>query len=164
MRDMSMKEADLVVIGGGAAGMMCALTAAERGVKTVLLDGNRMLGRKVRITGKGRCNVTYNCDIKQFMANIPGDGRFLYSALNRLSPKDTMEFFESRGLKLKTERGDRVFPVSDNANDVADLLTRLCRNAGVEFTPGTFFGAETYQNTRKKDTYGKRRGLRRSDE
>ena len=132
MRDMSMKEADLVVIGGGAAGMMCALTSAERGVKTVLLDGNRMLGRKVRITGKGRCNVTNNCDIKQFMANIPGDGRFLYSALNRLSPKDTMAFFESRGLMLKTERGDRVFPVSDNANDVADLLAKLCRNAGVE--------------------------------
>ena len=83
MRDMSMKEADLVVIGGGAAGMMCALISAERGVKTVLLDANRMLGRKVRITGKGRCNVTNNCDIKQFMANIPGDGRFLYSALNR---------------------------------------------------------------------------------
>lgn len=129
---MSDRSAELVVIGGGAAGMMCAYTAAERGVKTVLLEPNRMLGRKLRITGKGRCNLTNNCDIKQFMTNIPGDGRFLYSALNRLPPSGTMEFFESRGLKLKTERGNRVFPVSDNANDVAGLLARLCARAGVE--------------------------------
>ncbi len=123
---------DLVVIGGGAAGLMCAITAAERGVRVTLLDPNKKLGRKVRITGKGRCNVTNNCDIKGFMENIPSDGRFLYSALNRLSPTDTMEFFESRGLKLKTERGNRVFPVSDNANDVADLLVRQCEKFGVK--------------------------------
>ena len=128
---MSDVKADLVVIGGGAAGMMCALTAAERGVETILLEPNRQLGRKLRITGKGRCNVTNNSDIKTFMANIPGDGRFMYSAINRLSPADTIEFFENRGLKLKTERGNRVFPVSDNANDVAGLLSRLCERAGV---------------------------------
>ena len=128
---MSNLRADLVVIGGGAAGMMCALTAAERGVDTVLVEHNRQLGRKLRITGKGRCNVTNNTDIKTFMANIPGDGRFLYSAINRLSPADTIAFFEDRGLKLKTERGNRVFPVSDNANDVAGLLSRLCERAGV---------------------------------
>lgn len=79
-------EAELVVIGGGPAGMMCAATAAERGMRVILLEPNRLLGRKLRITGKGRCNVTNNCDIKTFMENIPGDGRFLYSALNRLSP------------------------------------------------------------------------------
>ena len=128
---MDLEYADLVVVGGGAAGMMCAYTAAERGLTVTLLDPNNQLGRKVRITGKGRCNVTNNCDIKTFMANIPGDARFLYSALNRLSPSDTIEFFESHGLPLKTERGNRVFPVSDNANDVAGLLTQLCRRSGV---------------------------------
>lgn len=129
---MNIKSCELVVIGGGAAGMMCAYQAASRGVDTVLLEPNRQLGRKLRITGKGRCNVTNNCDIKQFMANIPGDGRFLYSALNRLSVADTMSFFENAGLPLKTERGNRVFPVSDNANDVAGTLTRLCERSGVK--------------------------------
>lgn len=124
-------EAELVVIGGGPAGMMCAATAAERGMRVILLEPNRQLGRKLRITGKGRCNVTNNCDIKAFMENIPGDGRFLYSALNRLSPPQTMELFESHGLKLKTERGNRVFPVSDNANDVAGTMTHWCERAGV---------------------------------
>ena len=124
-------EAELVVIGGGPAGMMCAATAAERGMRVILLEPNRQLGRKLRITGKGRCNVTNNCYIKAFMENIPGDGRFLYSALNRLSPPQTMELFESHGLKLKTERGNRVFPVSDNANDVAGTMTHWCERAGV---------------------------------
>ncbi|MBQ9265419.1 MAG: NAD(P)/FAD-dependent oxidoreductase [Clostridia bacterium] len=124
-------HADLVVIGGGPAGMMCAATAAERGLDVVLLEPNRQLGRKLRITGKGRCNLTNNCEIKTFMANIPGDGRFLYSALNRLSPTDTIAYFEALGLPLKTERGFRVFPVSDNANDVADTMARLCEKRGV---------------------------------
>lgn len=128
---MAYEYCDLVVIGGGAAGMMCAYTAAERGLSVTLLDPNKQLGRKVRITGKGRCNVTNNCDIKTFMANIPGDARFLYSSLNRLSPSDTIEFFEGHGLPLKTERGNRVFPQSDNANDVAGLMAQLCQRAGV---------------------------------
>ena len=128
---MAVPETELVVIGGGPAGMMCAYTAASRGVKTLLLEPNEKLGRKLRITGKGRCNLTNNCDIKTMLANIPGDGRFLYSALNRLSPADTIAFFEDRGLPVKTERGNRVFPQSDNANDVAALMTRLCRTAGV---------------------------------
>lgn len=125
-------KSDLVVIGGGAAGLMCAITAAERGVGVTLLDPNKKLGRKVRITGKGRCNVTNNCDIKGFMENIPSDGRFLYSALNRLSPADTIDYFESHGVKLKTERGNRVFPVSDNANEVADMLAEQCSKLGVK--------------------------------
>ena len=128
---MAYEYCDLVVIGGGAAGMMCAYTAAERGLSVTLLDPNKQLGRKVRITGKGRCNVTNNCDIKTFMSNIPGDARFLYSSLNRLSPADTIEFFEGHGLPLKTERGNRVFPQSDNANDVAGLMAQLCQRAGV---------------------------------
>ena len=128
---MDFEYSDLVVIGGGAAGMMCAYTAAERGLSVTLLDPNNQLGRKVRITGKGRCNVTNNCDIKTFMSNIPGDARFLYSSLNRFSPSDTIDFFEAHGLPLKTERGNRVFPQSDNANDVAGLLAQLCHRAGV---------------------------------
>ena len=128
---MDLSYVDLVVIGGGPAGMMCAYTAAERGLSVVLLEPNDKLGKKLRITGKGRCNVNNNCDIKTFMANIPGDGRFLYSALNRLSPADTISFFESHGLPLKTERGNRVFPRSDNANDVANLMASLCKKQGV---------------------------------
>lgn len=128
---MSRLSADVVVIGGGASGMMCSAVAAERGLDVILLEPNKILGRKLRITGKGRCNVTNNCDIKEFLTNIPGDGRFLYSALNRLSPRDTMELFEGLGLKLKTERGNRVFPVSDNANDVAGTLQRYMHRSGV---------------------------------
>lgn len=128
---MSRQRADVVVIGGGASGMMCSAVAAERGLNVILLEPNKILGRKLRITGKGRCNVTNNCDIKEFLTNIPGDGRFLYSALNRLSPRDTMELFEGLGLKLKTERGNRVFPVSDNANDVAGTLQRYMHRSGV---------------------------------
>lgn len=128
---MTKLSAGAVVVGGGAAGMMCSLVAAQRGLDVILLEPNKTLGRKLRITGKGRCNVTNNCDIKDFLTNIPGDGRFLYSALNRLSPRETMQFFESLGLPLKTERGNRVFPVSDNANDVAGTLARNLERSGV---------------------------------
>lgn len=123
-------KADVVVIGGGAAGSMCALTAAQRGLSVVLLEPNKMLGKKLRITGKGRCNVTNNCDIKTVLANIPGDGRFLYSALNRFEPRDTIALFESLGVPLKTERGNRVFPVSDRSHDIANALERAYARAG----------------------------------
>ena len=124
-------RAELVVIGGGPSGMMCAYTAASRGTDTILLEPNRQLGRKLRITGKGRCNITNNCDIKEFMRNIPGDGRFLYGAVNRMPPEAVIAFFEGHGLPVKTERGSRVFPVSDNANDVAGTMAKLCERAGV---------------------------------
>ncbi len=123
---------DLVVIGGGPAGMMCAAKAAERGLTVTLLDRNLQLGRKLRITGKGRCNVTNACDIREFMANIPGDGRFLYSAMSRFGCREVMDFFEKLGVPLKVERGNRVFPVSDNANDIADALAKYCRDLGVQ--------------------------------
>ena len=125
------EQCDLVVIGGGPSGMLCALRAAERGKQVLLLDGNRQLGRKLRITGKGRCNVTNNCDIKTVLQNIPGDGRFLYSALSRFGPAETMAFFEALGVALKTERGSRVFPVSDRADEIADALARRLDALGV---------------------------------
>ena len=124
---------DLIVIGGGAAGSMCALTAGENNLRVLLIEPNYHLGKKLRITGKGRCNITNNCSVKNVVDNITDHGRFLYSALSRFSPEDVMNFFESYGLKLKTERGNRVFPVSDNANDVANLLEKLCRGCGVQF-------------------------------
>ena len=112
--------------------MMCAYTAACGGAQVVLLEPNRQLGRKVRITGKGRCNVTNDCDTKTFLQNIPGEGRFLYSALSRFSSQDTQAFFESLGVPLKVERGNRVFPVSDRAHDIADALADALIGAGVE--------------------------------
>lgn len=124
-------KTDVIVIGGGAAGMMCAYTAACGGADVILLEPNRQLGRKVRITGKGRCNVCNDCDEKTVLKNIPGDGRFLFSALSKLSPRETMAFFESLGVPLKTERGNRVFPVSDRANDIADSLANAVAAAGV---------------------------------
>lgn len=124
-------KADLVVIGGGAAGMMCAGTAAEAGVRVLLLEPNDKLGRKLRITGKGRCNCTNNCSARELMANVPTNPKFLYSCLNAFPPEDTMEFFESIGVALKTERGNRVFPVSDSANELADALGAWLRGLGV---------------------------------
>ncbi len=128
---MKTTETDLVVIGGGPSGMLCAIRAAERGKRVVILDGNRFLGRKLRITGKGRCNLTNDCDVREVMRNIPGDGRFLYSALTRFPPEETMALFRSLGVPLKTERGNRVFPVSDRADDVADALARRLETLGV---------------------------------
>ena len=124
---------DLVVIGAGPAGMLCAVTAAERGRKVTVLDGNRDPGRKLRITGKGRCNVTNNCEIREVLNNVPRNGKFLYSALNAFPPSAVMSYFENLGVPLKTERGNRVFPVSDNANDIANALAAACRRAGVRF-------------------------------
>lgn len=129
---MNILNSDIVVIGGGAAGMMAAAKAAERGESVILLEWQKFCGRKLRITGKGRCNVTNDCDIKTFMQNVPGNARFLYSALNRFSPADAMAFFEDIGVPLKTERGNRVFPVSDNAHDVANALERYMRRVGVK--------------------------------
>ena len=124
-------KADVVIIGGGAAGLMAAYFAAQQGSSVILLDRNKRPGRKLRITGKGRCNVTNDCDVREVLAHIPGDGRFLYSALSAFPPRELMAFLEANGLPLKTERGKRVFPQSDRADDVADLLWRLCSGAGV---------------------------------
>ena len=118
------------VIGGGASGMMAGIFGAYAGDEVTIFERNQKIGRKIYITGKGRCNITNNCDIKTVIENTPVNARFLYSALNRFSPADTVEFFESNGLALKTERGNRVFPVSDRAGDVVDTLLRVSRQAG----------------------------------
>ena len=113
-----MEQYEILIIGGGPAGMMAAVSAAGQGAKGLLLERNSRLGRNLLITGKGRCNVTNNCGRDTLLNNIPRNPRFLYSAFAQFSPEDTMAFFESRGLPLKTERGNRVFPVSDKAADV----------------------------------------------
>ena len=125
--------ADVIVIGAGASGMMAAYFAAREGASVLVLDKNAKTGRKLRITGKGRCNLTNNCDVQGVLANIPGDGRFLYSALTAFPPEQVMRYYEELGLPLKTERGKRVFPQSENANDVADALQRACKRNNVRF-------------------------------
>lgn len=115
---------DVAVIGGGAAGCIAAGKAAEMGKKVCLIEKNQSLGRKVAITGKGRCNVTNNCTPSEFIENVKTGGKFLYSAINRFSPQNTMEFFESLGVALKTERGARVFPESDKAADIVAALKK----------------------------------------
>ncbi len=122
---------DLAVIGAGAAGLMCAATAAGRGKSVALIEKNERFGWKLSLTGKGRCNITNACDVKTVLANIPGGGRFLYGALSRFTPEDTMAWFSERGLPLKIERGSRVFPESDRALDVVKLLSALCRRLDV---------------------------------
>lgn len=112
----------VVVIGAGASGLMASGFAAENGAKVTLIEKNKRVGRKIMITGKGRCNVTNNCDVQNFIRNVPVNGRFLYSALNGFTPQDAFDFFEQLGLQLKTERGNRVFPMSDKAVDVVDTL------------------------------------------
>lgn len=119
----------LLVIGAGAAGLMAAGTAANEGVETLILERNERPARKLMITGKGRCNVTNNCNsLQELISNVPRNGRFLYGAFSRFMPADVIEFFESRGVELKTERGNRVFPVSDNAADIVDALHSYARN------------------------------------
>lgn len=125
-------RADTVIIGGGAAGLFAACELSRCHKDVIVLEPNQKLGRKLRITGKGRCNVTNNCDIDTVLKNIPRNPRFLYSALNRLSPSDVMDWFESRGVPLKTERGNRVFPVSDKADDIADALVKECKRYHVK--------------------------------
>lgn len=116
-------KTSLLVIGGGAAGLMAAGTSSHMNAETIVLERNERPARKLMITGKGRCNVTNNCpSLQELISNVPRNGRFLYGAFSRFMPSDVIEFFEGRGVELKTERGNRVFPVSDNAVDIVDAL------------------------------------------
>lgn len=117
-------ETDVIIIGGGAAGAMAGVLCSQRGRKTIIFEPNGKIGKKLLITGKGRCNVTNNCTPDELLKNIPRNPRFLYSAFSRFSSADTMELFEGFGVPLKTERGNRVFPVSDKAADIVSALDR----------------------------------------
>ena len=123
---------DGIIIGGGPAGMFAAITAAQRGQKVLLLERNDRLGKKLLITGKGRCNVTNNCPVDEVLKNVPRNGRFLYSALNACPPEQVMNFFATAGCDLKTERGNRVFPVSDRSQSILEALQREMRRGNVE--------------------------------
>lgn len=122
----------VVVIGGGPAGMMSAISAAKSGDKVVLLEKNNILGKKILITGKGRCNITSSLDIDDFINNIPGNGRFLYSAFENFDNKDIIELLKKEGVSVKEERGNRYFPTSDRAEDVRKALERETKKAGVD--------------------------------
>ncbi len=122
---------NVLVVGGGAAGMMASLMAAREGARVTLLERNEKLGKKIYITGKGRCNVTNDCGREAFLSQVPRNGKFLYGALAALSPRDMMAFLENAGCPVKTERGNRVFPESDKASDVTKALVREMQKAGV---------------------------------
>lgn len=126
-----MTNSPVVVIGGGAAGMMAALSAHRAGARVILVEPNEKLGRKLYITGKGRCNLTNNTTPEGVLRHVPRNGRFLYSAVTRFPPAAVMEYFETLGVPLKTERGGRVFPCSDRAADVIDALFFALKKAGV---------------------------------
>lgn len=127
---------DILIIGGGAAGMFCAAHAAEMGLNAAIAEHGKSFGRKLGITGKGRCNVTNNCDSDTVMKNIPRNPRFMYSALSKYAPADVMDYFERLGVPLKTERGQRVFPVSDRAGDVVNALEKQMKRLNVDFIRG----------------------------
>ena len=135
--DMEMINKRVCVVGGGAAGLMAAIHAARYGAEVTVFERNDRLGKKLRITGKGRCNVTNHCTRDEFFANIPANAKFLYSAWDRFSSADTEAFFEELGVPLKVERGNRVFPVSDKATDIVDALVRECRKTGVNIVCAT---------------------------
>ena len=122
--------ANVLVIGGGAAGLLAGIAAAQSGARTVILEKMRRPGKKILITGKGRCNITNNCDLQEIIKNIPGNGRFLNSALRRFTNQDIVQLLEDNGLPTKVERGGRVFPVSDKAADVVDTFVKIYKNYG----------------------------------
>ena len=131
---MELNVNKVIVVGGGAAGMMAAASAAFMGADVTLIEKGNSCGRKLRITGKGRCNLTNDCEMEEFLKNVPTNPRFLYSALSRFSTEDTKSFFEDLGVPLKVERGKRVFPVSDKAEDIVRAMQKACRDRGVRTT------------------------------
>lgn len=148
----------IVVVGGGAAGMMAAISAAEGGAAVTLLEPGERLGKKLNITGKGRCNVTNNADAATLLANVPRNGKFLYSAFSRFDGRDAMAFFEALGVPLKTERGNRVFPVSDRSFDISGALERQLRKLRVAIVRDRAAALETENGaviavTGEKGTY-----------
>lgn len=139
----------IAIIGGGAAGLMAAAYAAElrdpEAQEILLIEQNDRMGKKLRITGKGRCNLTNDCDREEFLSNVPTNPRFLYAALTGFDTKDTQAYFESLGVPLKVERGKRVFPVSDKAGDVVDALLHRCEELGVKTLRGRVTDIQTHR-------------------
>ena len=129
---MTQTSKTVIVVGAGASGCMAAVTLAKRGMRVLLFDRNPKIGRKLLITGKGRCNVTNNCDTDTLIASVTTNSRFLYSAFSAFSPQDTMSFFETNGVPLKTERGQRVFPVSDKSMDIIDCFFKLIKKLHIQ--------------------------------
>lgn len=127
----------VAVIGGGAAGMMAAISAAQNGAEVILFDKNEKLGKKLYISGKGRCNITNDCLSQQFLSNVPTNSKFLFGALRKFSPQDTVSFCDKLGLRLKTERGNRVFPCSDKSSDVIKAFAAELKRSGVEIALNT---------------------------
>ena len=128
----------IVIIGGGAAGLLCAAKSAEKGNDVVIIEKKNRCGRKLMITGKGRCNVTNaSFELDDLISNVPTNPRFLYSAFSNFMPYDTMALFEELGVALNIERGNRVFPVSDKAVDIVDALVNYAKNSGVKIIQGT---------------------------
>ena len=138
---------DVIVIGGGPAGMFAAITAAQRGKRVLLLERNDRLGKKLLITGKGRCNVTNDCSAQEILQNVPRNGRFLFSVMNAFPPEKIMAFFDENGCALKTERGNRVFPVSDRSQSVLETLQKVMRRCGVMVKTGRVKGILTANGT-----------------
>lgn len=129
---VSNDKTKIICIGAGASGLFFALHCADKTHDVILIDSNAKAGRKMYISGKGRCNITNNCEVKEFISNVVRNPRFLYSAISRFTPADTIDFFNEHGCPLKTERGDRVFPVSDRSADIIDCLVKECRKQKVE--------------------------------
>ncbi|MEF9983586.1 MAG: NAD(P)/FAD-dependent oxidoreductase [Oscillospiraceae bacterium] len=127
-----MIQYDTIVVGAGAAGLLCAGILQKQGKTVALVEKNPRVGRKLMITGKGRCNLTNNCTPDDFIKSVMSNGRFLYSAINSFSPEDTMKFFEELGIPLKTERGARVFPISDKAVDIVDALDKFAKGKSID--------------------------------
>ena len=136
------EQHEILVVGGGAAGMMAAITAARLGGDVCLIERNPKVGRKLYITGKGRCNVTNHCAVPEVLAAVPRNGRFLYSAMSRTTPEDVEQFFQHLGVPLKVERGNRVFPASDRAADIIDALFLELRRLRVPIVNGRVEGLE----------------------
>ncbi|KJS82749.1 MAG: FAD-dependent oxidoreductase [Peptococcaceae bacterium BICA1-8] len=127
----------IVVVGGGAGGMMAAGRAGQNGAAVTLIEKNKILGKKILISGKGRCNVTNDCEIEELISNFPGNGKFLYGPLYSFSNNDLINFFTKLGIKLKIERGGRVFPESDSSKDIVDALIKYLKQAKVNVLTGT---------------------------
>ena len=123
---------NVIVIGGGPAGMMAAIASAENGNNVILLEKKERLGRKLLITGKGRCNITSSLPIEEFIQNIPGNGQFLYSAFKNYTNNDIINFLNEEGLDVKEERGNRIFPVTDKSLDVLKSFTKKLKELNVK--------------------------------